>query len=121
MTSSGPIEERDARVADTDTVGASEGQVDRVFQALSNPTRRAILGQLADGPKTVSEVVKRFTLAQPTIARHLAILLEAELVFRRHQGQRVLYSLNQRLMLQAGSIPIRISGNRRPGRPVVPW
>lgn len=100
---------------------ANETQVDRIFQALSNPTRRAILRNLAEGPLSVSEVVDRFTLSQPSISRHLAVLLEAALVFRRREGQRVLYSLNQKLMLEVGSIPMRISRDRRPGRAVAPW
>lgn len=102
-------------------LGANETRVNRIFQALSNPTRRAILRDLAEGPKSVSEVVSHFALSQPTISRHLAILLEADLVFRRREGQRVLYSLNQELMLEVGSIPMRVSRNRRSGRVVAPW
>ena len=104
--------------------GQSETRANRVFQALSNPTRRAILRSLAEGAKTVSEVVEQFTLSQPTISRHLAILLQAELVLRRRQGQCVIYSLNHELMLEVGSIPIRVSRDRRVGRTrraVAPW
>ena len=101
--------------------GANEKQVSRVFQALSNPTRRAILRKLADGPKSVNEVVEQFSLSQPTISRHLTILSEAHLVFRRRQGQHVLYSLNSKLMIEVGSIPMRVPRDRRTGRSVAPW
>ena len=109
-----------ARVA-KGKIGSSEADISRVFQALSNPTRRAILRDLAEGPKSVTQVVDRFALAQPTISRHLAILLEADLVFRRREGQRVLFSLNRELMLEVGSIPMRVSRHRRSGRVVAPW
>jgi len=100
---------------------ANEERVSRVFQALSNPTRRAILRQLADGPKSVSEVVEQFSLSQPTISRHLTILSEADLVFRRRRGQHVLYRLNSKLMIEVGSIPMRVPRDRRTGRSVAPW
>lgn len=96
--------------------GKTEQQVNRVFQALSNPTRRAILRCLAEGPRSVGDIVDRFTLTQPSISRHLGLLSDAGLVLRRRHGQRVLYSLNRRLLLEAGSIPLRGSRRRRGGR-----
>lgn len=101
--------------------GSTEQQVSRVFQALSNPTRRAILRCLTEGPRSVSEIVEQFTLTQPTISRHLGLLSEAGLVLRRRLGQRVVYRLNEQLVLEAGSIPLRGSRRRRDGRKVAPW
>ena len=49
-------------------------ELDRVFGALADPTRRAILARLARGEATVNELVAPFDLAQPTISKHLKVL-----------------------------------------------
>ena len=61
--------------------------LDRVFQALADPTRRAILSRLAAGEATVNELVAPFDLTQPTISRHLKVLEEAGLVSRGRHAQ----------------------------------
>ncbi len=62
-------------------------QLDRVFSALADPTRRAILARLAQGEATVNEVVARFDLSQPTISKHLKVLEVAGLVSRGRSAQ----------------------------------
>ena len=62
-------------------------QLDLVFGALADPTRRAILARLADGPATVNELVEPFELAQPTISKHLKVLEGAGLVTRGRAAQ----------------------------------
>jgi DNA-binding transcriptional ArsR family regulator len=62
-------------------------QLDRVFGALSDPTRRAILARLARGDATVNELVAPFDLAQPTISKHLKVLEHAGLVSRGRDAQ----------------------------------
>lgn len=62
-------------------------QLDRVFSALADPTRRAILARLAQGEATVNEVVARFDLSQPTISKHLKVLEGAGLVSRGRTAQ----------------------------------
>ena len=69
-------------------------EMDRLFKAVADPTRRRILGLLSARPRTVSEVVRQFPLAQPTISCHLAVLREADLVRSDRDGQYVIYSLN---------------------------
>ena len=71
-----------------------DAEMDRLFKAVADPTRRRILKLLAAGPRTVGEVVRQFELAQPTISCHLAVLREAELVRANRKGQYVIYSLN---------------------------
>ena len=61
--------------------------LDRVFHALADPTRRAILSRLAAGEATVNELVAPFDLTQPTISRHLKVLEEAGLVSRGRHAQ----------------------------------
>ncbi|WP_437671587.1 ArsR/SmtB family transcription factor [Sorangium sp. So ce131] len=62
-------------------------QLDRVFAALADPTRRAILARLAEGEATVNELVAPFDLRQPTISKHLKVLEQAGLVSRGRNAQ----------------------------------
>ena len=62
---------------------ASTYRTDRLgvaFQALSDPTRRAILARLALSEATVSELMEPFELSQPTISKHLKVLEHAGLI-----------------------------------------
>jgi DNA-binding transcriptional ArsR family regulator len=68
------------------TAAATE-QLDRVFAALADHTRRAILARLADGQATVNELVAPFALSQPTISKHLKVLERAGLVSRGRDAQ----------------------------------
>ena len=61
--------------------------LDRVFAALADPTRRAILARLALGTATVNELVEPFGLAQPTISKHLKVLENAGLITRSREAQ----------------------------------
>ena len=58
------------------------------FQALSDPTRRAILSRLARGDATVSELMEPFELSQPTISKHLKVLESAGLIEGGRDAQR---------------------------------
>ena len=62
-------------------------RLDGAFQALSDPTRRAILARLAKGEATVSELAKPFDLSQPTISKHLKVLERAGLIARSREAQ----------------------------------
>lgn len=66
---------------------AAPEQLDRVFAALADPTRRAILARLAGGEATVNELVAPFDLSQPTISKHLKVLEGAGLVSRGRNAQ----------------------------------
>ncbi len=63
-------------------------RLDLVFSALSDATRRAILAELAQGPRTVAELAAPFDMAQPTISRHLKVLEEAGLIAQGRDAQR---------------------------------
>lgn len=62
--------------------------LDAVFGALSDPTRRAILHRLTEGEATVLELAKPFNMSQPAISRHLKVLERAQLIERRVEGTR---------------------------------
>ncbi len=57
------------------------------FAALADPTRRAMLARLAQGPATVKELAEPFTLSMPTISKHLKVLERAGLIQRGREAQ----------------------------------
>lgn len=60
--------------------------LDSVFQALADPTRRAILARLIEGDATVDEIREPFAMSQPSISRHLKVLENAGLISTRIEG-----------------------------------
>jgi DNA-binding transcriptional ArsR family regulator len=74
--------------------------LDTVWKALADPTRREILDYLRDGPRTTTEIVSQFThLSRFGVMKHLDVLRDAQLVITRSEGRRRLNALN--------AIPIR--------------
>src|SRR6266542_5862952 len=67
-----------------------------VFQALADPTRRAILTLLRQGSQPVGSIARDFPISRPAMSRHLRILREAELVTEIKVGRNRLYELNAR-------------------------
>ena len=61
--------------------------LDHTFNALADPTRRAILARLARGEATVGELAKPFAISQPAISRHLKVLEEAALISNERRGK----------------------------------
>jgi DNA-binding transcriptional ArsR family regulator len=61
--------------------------LDRIFSALADPTRRAILARLRAGQVSVSELIPPSGLSQPTVSKHLKVLEEAGLVSRGRDAQ----------------------------------
>ena len=64
-----------------------------LFKALNDPTRRAILDLLREGPLTAGDIAERFNLSKPTISHHLDLLRQAEVVTSHKQGLYITYSL----------------------------
>jgi DNA-binding transcriptional ArsR family regulator len=61
-------------------------QLDAVFGALADPTRRAILARLTQGEASVAEIAAPFTVSQPAISRHLKVLEGAGLISRSRRA-----------------------------------
>ena len=61
-------------------------QLDAVFGALADPTRRAILSRLTQGEASVAEIAAPFTVSQPAISRHLKVLEDAGLISRSRKA-----------------------------------
>ncbi len=74
---------------------ATADKLDPVWKALSDPTRRAILDGLRDGPKTTTEIVEEFPhLSRFGVMKHLEVLREADLVRTREEGRQRVNSLH---------------------------
>ena len=71
---------------------------DKIFQALADPSRRAIFESLTRGEVAVKDLTARFDISQPAVSQHLANLKEAGLVNARREGRCVYYRV------QAGGI-----------------
>jgi len=67
-------------------------QLTDVLTALSHPTRRAIIGQLANGPARFLDVAQPFDTALNAVTKHLKMLERAGLIERRRRGREVLIS-----------------------------
>lgn len=67
---------------------------DAAFDALADPTRRAVLDLLRAGMRPAGEIARSFTVSRPAISKHLGILRRAHLVEERREGRHRLYRLN---------------------------
>ncbi|WP_224998758.1 helix-turn-helix transcriptional regulator [Cesiribacter sp. SM1] len=65
-----------------------------VFQAIADPTRRAILLLLASQSLTAGAIAANFDTARPTVSKHLQILTECELLTQEQSGREIYYHLN---------------------------
>jgi len=71
-------------------------QLNRVFQALADPTRRAVLARLSSGPAPMGELARPFDMALPSFAQHLDVLEDCGLVRSRKTGRVRTYRLAPR-------------------------
>lgn len=69
-----------------------------VFQALADPTRRAILLLLASQSMTAGAIAANFDTARPTVSKHLQILTECELLQQQQNGREMHYLINAKKM-----------------------
>jgi DNA-binding transcriptional ArsR family regulator len=66
----------------------------RVLDALGDPTRRAVLELLREGPRPVGQIAERLPVSRPAVSQHLRVLKEAGLVRDRHEGTRRVYGVD---------------------------
>ena len=74
--------------------GGAGAAPDAAFNALADPTRRAVLDLLRGGMRPAGEIARSFTVSRPAISKHLGILRRAHLVEERREGRHRLYQLN---------------------------
>jgi DNA-binding transcriptional ArsR family regulator len=64
-----------------------------IFQAIADPTRRAIIALIALQAMTPNAIAENFNSTRQAVSKHLKILTECELVKQEHQGREIYYSL----------------------------
>ena len=69
-----------------------------VFQAIADPTRRAILLLVASQSLTAGAIAANFDTARPTVSKHLQILTECELLHQEQSGREIHYHINAKKM-----------------------
>jgi DNA-binding transcriptional ArsR family regulator len=69
-----------------------------VFQAIADPTRRAILLLVASQSMTAGAIAANFDTARPTVSKHLQILTECELLEQEQNGREIYYHISARKM-----------------------
>lgn len=70
-----------------------------IFQALSHPTRIAIVEQLRDGELSAGEIIERLGLEQANASQHFAVLRAKHIVTTRKEGNQVFYSVRDPLLI----------------------
>lgn len=78
-----------------------EYRLDRVFSAVSDPTRRAILARLADSDARVTELARAFPISLNSTSKHIRVLEGAGLVRRTVRGREHLLSLDAAPLAEA--------------------
>ena len=93
----------------------SEEQRSRVFQALSDATRREMLSRIAKEDLTVAEIGEPFDISAPAISKHLRVLENAELITRVKDGKMRRFKLNTSPLEEAKSVISELAAywNRR--------
>ena len=79
----------------------TDKQLDRVFQALSDSTRRSILLQVREQDETVNNIACKFKISLPAISKHLKVLERAGLISRKKQGRNRICHAEPALMRDA--------------------
>jgi DNA-binding transcriptional ArsR family regulator len=74
-----------------------------VFSALADPTRRSIVALLASGERNAGDLARQFSIAVPSVSRHLRVLREARLVSSRARAQERIYRLEPAALAEARS------------------
>ncbi len=69
-----------------------------VFQAIADPTRRAIIGLIALQAMTPNALAEYFDTSRQAVSKHIKILTECELVRQEHKGREIYYHLNSEKM-----------------------
>lgn len=71
-----------------------------IFQALSHPTRIAIVEQLRNGELTAGEIIERLGLEQANASQHFAVLRAKNIVTSRKEGNQVFYNVRDPLLIE---------------------
>ena len=86
------------------------------FQALADPTRRAILKLLRAGSRTAGEIAEAFHLTKPTLSHHFRVLEAAGLVRSERRGTFVVYTLQSNVLEDLAAELLELSSGLRAER-----
>jgi DNA-binding transcriptional ArsR family regulator len=75
--------------------------VDKVFKALSDPTRRRVLQLLRERPMSAGELSDHFAVSKPTMSAHFAVLQQAGLIDAQKSGRTIVYRLVMSILEEA--------------------
>ena len=75
-------------------------RVAALFRAFSEPTRLAIIQEMKDGEKSVSEIVEALTTTQANVSKQLRLLYESGILTRRKEGTSVLYAIGDPMVFE---------------------
>jgi len=89
----------------------SNPELDRIFHALADGTRRAMVARLAQGPASVGQLAEPFDMALPTVVQHLRVLEDAQIVTSEKVGRVRTYQLVPDALVPANAW---IVAHRRP-------
>lgn len=84
-------------------VSALEQRLDHTLTALADPTRRAILRQLAQGEVRVTDLAKPFDISLNSVSKHIRLLERANLVTRRRAGREHWLAFNRQPLDEAAA------------------
>ena len=79
------------------------GYAEQMFDALGDPTRRAVFKRLRKGARSVGDIAKGMDISRPAVSQHLKILKEAHLVTDSAEGRHRLYAVNTNALAQLRS------------------
>jgi DNA-binding transcriptional ArsR family regulator len=86
------------------------------FQALADPTRRAILKQLRRGSRTAGEIADEFHLSKPTLSHHFKVLEAAGLIRSERRGTFIVYTLQSSVIEDLAAELLELSTGLRAGK-----
>jgi len=85
---------RHRSVTDSSSTKMTATMTEATFQALADPTRRAVLDLLRRGSQPAGEIAQAFPVSRPAISKHLRLLRRAHLVREHREGRHRVYQLN---------------------------
>jgi len=83
------------------------------FEALADPTRRAILKRLRTGSLTAGEIAEAFSLSKPTLSHHFRILKSAGIVRSERRGTNIVYTLQANVIEELASELLDLTATAR--------
>jgi ArsR family transcriptional regulator len=86
------------------------------FQALSDPTRRAILKHLRHGSRTAGDIAAEFDLTKPTLSHHFRVLESAGLVRSERRGTSIVFTLQSNVLEDLAAEVLELTSSLRTAR-----